>query len=142
MAPDSAEQDYAQAVIETVRDLTAKVEAHTRTGEEARRELLASVEARILDMAHAVEASVASMRTDVHKAILSLQLNQADHNSSHEADRIERVGRQQQVDTQLMNRQQQIDLQFVEVRKWLIVALIGIALLFAVIFFLIGWLVF
>lgn len=112
-----ADDGYASAVIETVRDMQSKLEEHKRAGDEGRAALLSSV-----------ESTVAAMRQDVHKALASLQINQADHKLSHEADRVERATRQQQVDAQLA-----------EIRKWVIGALIGIGLVGGI---LIGWLVF
>lgn len=108
---------YAQAVIETVRDMQRIVEEHTRAGNDSRLQLQASV-----------EQMIAALRTDVHKAITSLQLGQVDHKAGHEADRIERA-----------NRQVQVDLQMAQLRNWVIGALVGIV---AIGFFLIGWLVF
>lgn len=97
---------YAHAVIETVRDMQHLVEEHKRAGDEGRATLLATI-----------EAMVAALRTDVHKAITSLQLGQVDHKAAHEADRIERVTRQAQLSAELAS-----------IRKWMIIGLVGIAL--------------
>jgi hypothetical protein len=102
-----ADDGYAQAVIDTVRDLTMRVEEHKRSGEESRQHLQTSV-----------EQLIAAMRQDVHKAITGLQLGQVDHKAAHEADRIERA-----------NRQAQVDLQMSELRKWLMGAIVGIAII-------------
>jgi hypothetical protein len=111
------EEYHTSAMVDAVREMTAKLEQHTRSGDAAREQLQ-----------HTVEGIVASMRTDVHKAILSLQLTQADHKTAHEADRMERSTRQIQVDAQLS-----------QIRNWLIGMLIGIVAIGA---FLVGWLVF
>lgn len=95
-----ADDGYAQAVIETVRDLTALVEEHKRSGEEGRAQLLSTV-----------EGIVAAMRTDVHKVVASLQMTIVE-------DKTERTKRQQQVDAQLT-----------EIRRWMIGALIGIGII-------------
>lgn len=108
---------YAREVVQVVRDLTAQFEEHTRSGDEGRKQLL-----------HTVEGIVAGLRTDVHKAIISLQLNNSDHEKSHSADRIDRATRQVQVDAQM-----------VEIRRWLIGLTVGVVGIF---FFLVGWLVF
>lgn len=112
-----ADDGYAHAVIETVRDMQRVVEEHTRAGNESR-----------LQLQKTVEGLVAAMRTDVHKAITSLELGQVDHKAGHEADRIERT-----------NRQIAVDVQMAQLRNWVIAALVGIV---AIGFFLIGWLVF
>lgn len=113
----SDDDGYANAVIQSVRDLTALVEEHKREGVESRQQLQTSV-----------ETMVAAMRQDVHKAIMSLQLGQGDHKTAHEADRVERA-----------NRQVAVDLQMAQLRNWVIAALIGIVALGA---FIVGWLVF
>lgn len=95
-----ADDGYAHAVIETVRELTALVEEHKRSGEDGRAQLLSRV-----------EGVVAAMRQDVHKAIASVQMTIVE-------DKSERTRRQQQVDQQLT-----------EIRRWLIGALIGIGLI-------------
>lgn len=101
------EDGYAKEVIRTVAELSSKFEQYTHDGDEARKELKASV-----------EGTVVQMRIDVHKAITALQLHQSDHGKSHEADRIERTNRQGVVDTQ-----------FTQIRNWLIGTLIGIVLI-------------
>ncbi len=108
---------YAREVIRVVADLTKRVEEHTKTGEESRKQLQDTV-----------EAIVVALRTDVHKAIISLQLNNSDHSKTHDADRVERAARQVQVDGAMK-----------EIRNWSIWALVGIV---AIGFFLVGWLVF
>lgn len=91
---------YAQAVVETVRDMQRKLDENKRAGDEGRAHLL-----------HNVEGLIASLRQDVHKTIASLQLAISD-------DRAERAKRQQQVDAQLA-----------EVRKLTIWNLVGLATL-------------
>jgi hypothetical protein len=119
---------YAREVIRVVADLTKRVEEHIKTGEEARKTLQANV-----------EAIVVSMRQDITKTIVSLQLNQADHKVAHEADRVERATRQLAVDTKFDTRQSQVDLQLSQIRNWLIGGLVGIVAIGA---FIVGWLVF
>jgi carbamoylphosphate synthase large subunit len=113
----SDDDGYAREVVKVVRDLTTQFEEHTRNGDEGRKQLLRTV-----------EGIVAGLRTDVHKAIISLQLNNSDHEKAHTADRIERATRQVQVDAQM-----------VELRHWLIGLTVGVV---GILFFLVGWLVF
>jgi carbamoylphosphate synthase large subunit len=108
---------YAREVIRVVADLTKRLEDHTRTRDEAFKQLQETV-----------EGVVVSMRKDVHKAITSLQLTNSDHSKTHDADRVERAARQVAVDGQMS-----------EIRYWSIAALVGIV---AIGFFLVGWLVF
>jgi hypothetical protein len=108
---------YANAVIDAVHGLTVLVEEHKRAGEESRQALQSTV-----------EHTVAALRTDVHKAIMSLQLGQADHKGAHEADRVERL-----------TRQATVDLQMAQLRNWMVAMLVGIVALGA---FIVGWLVF
>lgn len=98
-----ADDGYAQAVIDTVRDLTATVEENKRAGEQGRADLLSTV-----------EGIVAALRKDVHTTIASVQIAIIE-------DSRERA-----------KRQQQVDAQFVELRRWLIGALIGIGLIVGV----------
>jgi len=77
---------YARAVIDTVNDMARRLEDHSHAGDMAREQLRETV-----------EGTVAAMRADVHKAIVSLQLGQVDHKVAHEADRVERVVRQQSI---------------------------------------------
>jgi hypothetical protein len=108
---------YAREVIRVVADLTKRLEEYTRTRDEAFSQLQTSV-----------EGIVVALRTDVHKAIISLQLNNSDHTKTHDADRVERAARQVQVDGQMT-----------EIRYWSIAALVGIVAIGA---FMVGWLVF
>lgn len=95
-----ADDGYASAVIETVRDLTALVEEHKRSGEEGRQHLLVTV-----------EQLIAALRTDVHKTVASLQIAIVE-------DRTERT-----------KRQAQVDLQMAQLRNWVIGALVGIGII-------------
>jgi hypothetical protein len=108
---------YAREVIRAVGDLTKRLEEHTSTRDAAFKQLQETV-----------EGIVVALRTDVHKAIISLQLNNSDHSKTHDADRVERAARQVQVDGTMK-----------EIRNWSIWALVGIVALGA---FIIGWLVF
>lgn len=90
---------YATAVIETVRDLTALVEEHKRSGEEGRANLLSTV-----------EQLIASLRQDVHKTVASVQIAIIE-------DKNERSKRQAQVDAQMS-----------QIRNWVIGALVGIGI--------------
>lgn len=85
---------YSQAVVDAVldmtrkieastADMTSKVEAFTRHGDEARQQLQATV-----------EGIVAALRTDVHRAIVGIQIDQVDHRKAHDIDRFERIRRQ------------------------------------------------
>lgn len=111
------DDSYANAVIEAVHDLTVLVEQHKRSGDDARQQLQTTV-----------EQTVAAMRQDVHKAIMSLQLGQADHKGAHEADRVERA-----------TRQTTVDLQMAQMRNWMVAMLVSIVALGA---FIVGWLLF
>lgn len=104
MAPPS--DDHGSAMVEAVRDMVIRLEEHKRAGEESRQVLRGEL-----------TELVASMRADVHKSLASLSLHQADHKLAHEADRMERIARQQQLDAALNS-----------IRRWLMVGLIGIAL--------------
>lgn len=114
---NTSDDGYAREVIHVVHDLTKRLEEYTQAGDDSRQQLQRSV-----------EATVAALRQDVHKAITSLQINQVDHKASHEADRIERTTRQILVDAQLG-----------QIRNWLIGGLAGIVLIVGI---LVGWLVF
>lgn len=98
---------YAREVIRTVTELTQRVEAYTRASDEKRDQFQATM-----------EGIVVQMRTDVHKALASLQLNQSDHTKVHAADLVERSNRQVVVDTQLN-----------QIRNWIAGALFGILLI-------------
>ena len=111
------EDAYAREVIRAVAGLTKQMEEYTRTRDEAFKHLQETV-----------EGVVVALRTDVHKAIISLQLANSDHTKTHDADRVERAARQVAVDGQMT-----------EIRYWSIAALVGIVAIGA---FLIGWLVF
>jgi hypothetical protein len=108
---------YAREVIRAVGDLTKRLEEHTRSRDEAFKHLQTTL-----------EGVVVALRTDVHKAIISLQLNNSDHTKTHDADRIERAARQVAVDGTMK-----------EIRNWSIWALVGIVAIGA---FIVGWLVF
>lgn len=104
---------YSREVIRVVADLTKRLEEHTRSRDEAFKHLQTTV-----------EGIVVALRTDVHKAIISLQLNNSDHSKTHDADRVDRAARQVAVDKQMS-----------EIRNWSIGALVGIIAIGA---FLIG----
>jgi len=80
MTNDRRDHDVVNAVL----DMSRTVEESVNHGDKARAQLQATV-----------EGIVAALRTDVHRAIVSLQIDQVDHRKAHEADRVERITRQQ-----------------------------------------------
>lgn len=77
----SDEDFHTSAMVNAVRDMAFKLEEYTRHADEERNKLLESV-----------NSTVESMRKDVYKAIISLQLNASQHRDEHVAERKERAG--------------------------------------------------
>lgn len=74
------EEFHTSAMVSAVRDMSRKLEEYTRHADEERKQLQESV-----------NATVEAMRKDVYKAIISLQLNDAQHRDEHMAERHERA---------------------------------------------------
>ena len=86
----SDEDTYASAIVESFRDLNRKLDDYTHHADAERKQLIESV-----------NGTVEAMRKDVHRAIVSLQLNASQHRAEHiverperAADVVERINRQ------------------------------------------------
>jgi response regulator RpfG family c-di-GMP phosphodiesterase len=76
----SDEDSHTSAMVDAVRDMAHRLEEYQHHADDERTKLLESV-----------NGTVEAMRKDVYRAIISLQLNAAQHRDEHTADRKERA---------------------------------------------------